>query len=79
MQPAASNRERCTHCRYGDMWTPEFHRLGADCGHPQAASWPFMEVWSDGTASIRPDAPACPHFDQRADDGLMRDLDAING
>lgn len=73
-----SNRERCTDCAHGEMWTPEFHRLGADCKHPDAGAWPYMERWSDGTLSIRPDAPPCPRFVPRADDH-MRQLDLING
>lgn len=73
-----TNREQCTHCIYGEMWTPEFHRLGADCKHPEAASWPHMQTWSDGTVSIRPEAPLCQHFVLR-DDDQMRQLDIING
>ncbi|MBV9119656.1 MAG: hypothetical protein JOZ39_03030 [Chloroflexi bacterium] len=73
----ASNRERCTHCQFGETWTAEFHRLGADCQHPAAASWAFMQVWGDGTISIKPDAPLCPHFVERPT-GFMEDLDSIN-
>jgi hypothetical protein len=76
-QAYGTNRERCTHCLHGDMWTAEFHRLGADCHHPEAATWPFMRVWSDGTVSIEPDAPLCPHFEERPSD-FMADLDEVN-
>jgi len=76
--PFATNRERCTLCVFGEMWTVEFHRLGADCRHPNAATWPHMERWSDGTMSIRPDGPPCPHFEPRTD-SLMSELDAVNG
>ena len=73
-----TNRERCTHCLYGDMWTAEFHRLGADCKHPDAANWDYMEKWSDGTLSIRPEAPLCARFVPRKDDHMTM-LDIING
>lgn len=36
-----------------------------------------MQRWSDGTLSIRPDAPLCPYFDERPND-FMAELDEVN-
>jgi hypothetical protein len=73
----STNRERCTHCAHGETWSAEFHRLGADCQHPEAGGWPYMERWSDGTLSIRPDAPLCQHFVERPAD-FLTELDLVN-